>query len=431
MRDSLPFLLRLDLGPHIDARAIRRAYARGLKLIDQERDPAAFQELREAYEAALHWIASQEVPSPPAQTAAPLAEPVASPAAPLPPLELDDPQRVAAEAFEQFANAARQLIAERKVHDSEPWQELLQQILASEPLLNLMARTWFEAHIVNLLASGWQAGHDMLFVAAVLVFGWEGDRQGVLRFGRAGACIDRAIEERFIFKRLSGDSMALYVDVIARLRQPGKAKAQRIKLDLQHLDVLLARFPTWLHVITDVGQAVRWRDAAKAATQPSGKEAAIAPMTAPMSEPALGMPARSARIFFVLAILCVLGIYAYQRYQDHWEHERRARYLASLPVEKPVTRSQIEEIMANIRYQRSATAGKGDFLAVYDIYLDANGNVTHTVLTRPSGDPIFDLAVDSAIRASKVFPPGTRRKFNLGYSNVIKRDEAPLPNQKH
>ena len=56
----MEFLTLLGLDAHADLASIRRAYAKQLKQIDQERDPAAFARLRDAYEAALAWLSQTD-----------------------------------------------------------------------------------------------------------------------------------------------------------------------------------------------------------------------------------------------------------------------------------------------------------------------------------------------------------------------------------
>ncbi|MFZ6678923.1 tetratricopeptide repeat protein [Undibacterium sp. Tian12W] len=56
MRNPPLFFIENQLNADADERAVKRAYARKLKQIDQEKDLQGFQDLRDSYEAALSWL---------------------------------------------------------------------------------------------------------------------------------------------------------------------------------------------------------------------------------------------------------------------------------------------------------------------------------------------------------------------------------------
>ncbi|MEV4780679.1 tetratricopeptide repeat protein [Burkholderia sp. LMU1-1-1.1] len=288
MTTEFTFLQRLSLSGDADERAIRRAYARELKLIDQEADPAGFQSLREAYETALYWARHKEefvaeefadAPTQPELEAAvgmDLAQPapiqVPAPRPPdyaaadhppaNPPRErLDTDHDALAEAvFADFLRRAAAIAHERPITPDLPWQRELRASLDDPRLINIVARETFERRVADLLVSGWRPGLEALLVAAVNTFGWSGDRRRVFSLGRSGAILDAAIDERATFDLQPDAQRDDQRRLIERLRDPKPPGTRELVRNSATLETLIARFPTWLALITDVDNIVRWRE---------------------------------------------------------------------------------------------------------------------------------------------------------------------------
>ena len=296
MTTELLFLQRLSLTDDADERAIRRAYARELKLIDQETDPAGFQHLREAYDTALYWVRhkeefeDEEYDDAPRQSE---AEPVitldlARPAPPPPPAPAPrqhedrtanqsgnppadkapgdrrqeppdtDHEALADAVFADFLLRAGAIAHERPVTPEAPWQRELRASLDDPRLINITARETFERRVADLLASGWRPGHEALLVAAVNVFGWSGDRRRVFSLGRSGARLDAAIDESATFDLQPDAQRNSQRRLIERLRDPKPPGTRELVRHSATLETLVARFPAWLALITDVDNIVRW-----------------------------------------------------------------------------------------------------------------------------------------------------------------------------
>ena len=265
------FIQRLSLEPGADERAIKRAYARELKLIDQETNPAGFQELREAYDTALFWLRNgiaMELDDAAPEPAAPRKqagwhqppEPSwgdASGAAAAMPGEHAAPgeETVAREVFDQFQ---RRCSIAPNMQVSESWQRELYVSLADERLIHISAREAFEQQVADLLASGWRPGHQLLLFAAVQVFEWDQDRRRLRALGAAGYTLDCAIDQRAVYDLQSDQVRELQRQAIARLRDPKPPSGSELIGLMPVLATVEARFPTWLALIADADSIASW-----------------------------------------------------------------------------------------------------------------------------------------------------------------------------
>lgn len=266
------YLERLGLDQEADERAIRRAYARELKQIDQEAEPAAFQSLREAYEAALGWAQwrkeeAQDNITAAQQEAVPGAAAEAMPSAEA---QAPEPPPYADQANAAFAAFLQHIAAPEAARATSTfWLAQLERSL--DELFSIDARELFEYHIATLLTQGrgpgpgpgqgWQPGHEMLLVAATATFHWKEDRRRLYRLGMAGALLDRALEEHAMFSLQKETARAQQSKLITRLRDPRPPSTGELIGTQATLAWLQANYSAWLSIITNLEAIPRWRQA--------------------------------------------------------------------------------------------------------------------------------------------------------------------------
>ena len=129
-------------------------------------------------------------------------------------------------------------------------QAALDAALADERLVNLEARAFFEWRVACRLVEGWQPGHEFLLGPACSGFHWDTERRQLAVFGRVGAILNAAIDERLIFYRQSAEDFESQRRLIQRLRLTEAPPPAQLAQDVPRLRMLAQRYPHWLPIIT-------------------------------------------------------------------------------------------------------------------------------------------------------------------------------------
>lgn len=260
---ALSFLVRLQLESDADERAVRRAYARELKLIDQEHDPAGFQQLRTAYERALQWVqhradAADDEEEADADDA--MQAPAPGAAAPLEVASTANEERLGWQAAADFVAEFHRSLEHWAADNGDRWHERLVDTLASEALSGLVAREAFERGLAAILAQGWQKGHEVLFDACGRVFGWT-DSRSFDHLQSSARVIAMAVYEAAVLEALPPPQVKALHQLLTMLRAaPADPEDGRELLQLESLLHLLTQeFSTLCWVTTDTQRLDHWR----------------------------------------------------------------------------------------------------------------------------------------------------------------------------
>jgi hypothetical protein len=281
---SMPWFLELlELPPHADERAVRRAYAIRVKLIDPALDPAGFARLREAYEAARAWAADedQEAATPVATSAtrataarvapttalppASVPEPVAAPP-PRSVVELDDvtaedvPLRPAAAAISPREQATRLMARFAARIADGTGKDIRLELEACTTELRLQyidAPGIFEEVLIDHLARALIGKRAAVFGLATGHFHWQ-EIGHVAALGPRGAWIEAVESQRMAWSAVAPLVRTGLLTMIEGAEVAGTPLPNRIVTQWYQVREAFGRYPAYLSLYISPARRNEW-----------------------------------------------------------------------------------------------------------------------------------------------------------------------------
>ncbi|KQZ28004.1 hypothetical protein [Duganella sp. Root1480D1] len=370
---------------------IKRAYARELKLIDLEKNPEAFQKLREAYEAAL-----KNAHQP---------EPAGAPESALAPIRVDPtPQTEALPAEEPVAKLIARLqlgianTARGRVADDELiWKDEIRALLEELRPASFAAQAEFEHQVGILLLNGWRHGHEALLVAASEAFGWNEAGWRWENLGANGATLDAALALRHCLEHFEEAERRHFRYVIRDLRQQYEPSKEALRRDLAYAEFLEKNFAPLLNILALPQRVEAWRQALR------------------RPDPGLKFRYKAA-----IALVLISLFYALRMISRITHPENEPTPPPPPPPPEAVNYSLKPEDLTEeqhrfIVYRIRKELPRAVRTTQYDVILDSTGRPHEVRLLQSSGDQANDYAVAAGIRDIPRYPAEFPRRFTFEY----------------
>lgn len=404
------FFVQYDLPVDTDERAVKRVYARQLKLINQERDLEGFQSLRDAYEEAMVWLANETIP-PRRQDTVTSVETFAAQLAEEPPLSLKnenadgaqhqardadtlvarndesgDLSRSASDRIEpdlapivehespgQLAQAVFTVMLDtlRKNPGDDDIAELsLLNALEDKRLSGIQARHFFEQQVACYLLEGWQPGNGDLFDAAVNYFNWQHDIRRLMALGEAGAKLELALSELAEFNKLDQQQYASKKALLIKARRwgyPGKEFFLAHFGSLRHLE---HAYPHWIWLVTSRANVIEWHRVYEQSLENEQ------PSYEPLPEKPVFFTKKLETVFLLLALVLTLIIVAGMQESDRQEARAKQKNYTSTELRNSGRKpEELLELGKDLFYGRHKTQENVDLAIRYFANAGAAGSV--------------------------------------------------------